>query len=48
MKTTKNKARNRKFARKRALSVKHGFTEEDAKQDSIRACRRGYGRGIGK
>ena len=48
MKTTKNKARNRRIARKRAARLKYGLRDEPAMRDSMRACRRGYGLGIGK
>lgn len=48
MKTTKNKARNQRFATKRAMSNDKDLGEESVKRDSMRACRRCYGRGAGK
>lgn len=48
MKTTKNKARNKRFARKRALRKKYGIDDQTVKRDSIQACKRGWGRGISK
>ena len=46
MKTTKNKAKNKRFARKRAL--KTPIDENSTKSDTLRACRREWGRGLSK
>lgn len=44
----KNKKRNKRFARRRAMRLKHGISERCAKRDSIRASRRNWGQGAGK
>ena len=44
--SNKNKARNKRTARKRSLKGKYGTSI--AKSDSMRSARRGYGLGMGK
>ncbi len=44
----KNKKRNKRFARKRGLNLKHGIEETQAKRDSLRASKRKWDKGAGK